>query len=256
MSSLKKIQSFILPLFFALHSSVILAAAPKGQINFDIGKVIESASFSDTIQIMLALAAVSLIPFFLFTMTSFLRVVIVLGMIRNAVGTQQVPPAQVIVSLALFMTIFIMSPVWNEVYDTAVKPYSDGKLSQSVMFQEAQKPIREFMLRQTRERELEMFIEFSGIGELDNVDQVPLYVLIPAYSISELKTAFQMGFVIFIPFLVIDLIVANVLLSLGMFMLSPVMVSLPFKILLFVLADGWFLVTRGLLLSFGTFSTG
>jgi len=187
-------------------------------------------------------------------MTSFLRVVIVMGMIRSAVGTQQVPPAPVIVSLAMFMTLFIMSPVWNEINQTAIKPYSDGEISQTIMWQKAQQPIRQFMLRQTRERELEMFIEFSGIPEVQDVKDVPTYVIIPAFAISELKTAFQMGFVIFIPFLVIDLIVANVLLSLGMFMLSPVMVSLPFKILLFVLADGWFLVSRGLLTSFGTFS--
>lgn len=222
-------------------------------MNFDLAGVANSVDFNSTIQIMLALAAVSLVPFFLMTMTSFLRVVIVLGMIRSAVGTQQVPPSQVIVSLAMFMTIFIMNPVWTEINKTAIEPYNAKKISQEVMWERGQLPLRKFMLNQTRQRELEMFVEFSGIGQVTDVNKIPTYVLIPAFAISELKTAFQMGFVIFIPFLVIDLIVSNILLSLGMFMLSPVMVSLPFKILLFVLADGWYLITRGLLQSFGTF---
>ena len=237
-----------------LFQITAIAANNPAPINFDLAQIAESVSFSNTVQIMLALSAISLVPFFLFTMTSFLRVVIVLGMIRNAVGTQQVPPAPVIISLALFMTVFIMSPIWNVINETAITPYSEGKISQSVMWQKAQLPLRQFMLNQTREAELEMFIEFSKIGEIDSTDDIPTYVIIPAFAISELKTAFQMGFVIFIPFLVIDLIVANILLSLGMFMLSPVMVSLPFKILLFVLADGWILISRGLLSSFGTFS--
>ena len=222
-------------------------------MNFDIAGVANSVNFSNTVQIMLALAAVSLVPFFLMTMTSFLRVVIVLGMIRSAVGTQSVPPSPVIISLAMFMTVFIMNPVWNEINKTAIEPYNAKKISQAQMWEKGQLPLRKFMLKQTRQRELELFVEFSGIGKVSDVSKIPTYVIIPAFAISELKTAFQMGFVIFIPFLVIDLIVSNILLSLGMFMLSPVMVSLPFKILLFVLADGWYLITRGLLQSFGTF---
>ncbi|MFC1478267.1 flagellar type III secretion system pore protein FliP [Candidatus Margulisiibacteriota bacterium] len=243
---------FLLSAFFLLTTAFIWAA--NTPLNFDLTKVTESVQLSNTVQIMLSLAAVSLVPFFLMTMTSFLRMVIVLGMIRSAVGTQQVPPAPVIVSLSLFMTIFVMSPVWNEINEKAVTPYNNNKISQAVMWQRAQQPIRQFMLNQTRERELEMFVEFSGIENTDDINKIPIYVIIPAFAVSELRTAFQMGFLIFIPFLVIDLIVANVLLSLGMFMLSPVMVSLPFKILLFVLADGWFIISRGLITSFGTFT--
>jgi flagellar biosynthetic protein FliP len=202
---------------------------------------------------MLALALVSLIPFMLMTMTAFLRVVIVLGMIRSAIGTQQVPPTMVLISLALFMTVFIMAPVWTDIDQTAIKPYSQGKITQQEMWNRAQQPLRKFMLRQTGQRELSLFVEFSRIGEVKGPDEIPLYVIIPAFAISELKTAFQMSFLIFIPFLVVDMIVSNILLSLGMFMLSPVMVSLPFKILLFVLADGWYLIVRGLLVSFGTY---
>ncbi|MFH1429800.1 MAG: flagellar type III secretion system pore protein FliP [Candidatus Margulisiibacteriota bacterium] len=242
----------LLSAFFLL--STVHIWAENIPLNFDLTKVTESIQLSNTVQMMLSLAAISLVPFFLMCMTSFLRMVIVLGMIRSAVGTQQVPPAPVIVSLALFMTIFVMSPVWNEISEKAITPYNENKINQTVMWQRAQQPIRQFMLNQTRERELEMFVEFSGIKQANDLNNIPIYVIIPAFAISELRTSFQMGFLIFIPFLVIDLIVANVLLSLGMFMLSPVMVSLPFKILLFVLADGWFIITRGLITSFGTFN--
>jgi len=245
--SFKNITFAVIGLLFV---GISFAAPPN--INFNLEEIVQSASMTGTIQLMLVVFSISFVPILLMTTTSFLRVVIVLSMIKNAVGTQQVPPAPVIVSLAMFMTIFIMSPVWQNVYDNAIEPYNKGEITYSKMWQKGQQPIREFMLKQTRERELSLFIDFSKIGEVEKPEDIPLYVIIPAFALSELKTAFQMAFVIFVPFLVIDLIVANILLSLGMFMLSPVMVSLPFKILLFVLADGWYLISSGLLSSFGT----
>ncbi len=216
----------------------------------DIAPYTKSVNFSPSINLLLILSSISLIPFFLLSTTSFLRIVIVMGMIRNAIGTQQSPPNPIIISLALFMTIFVMSPVLNEVNNVAIKPYSTGKITQQQAFDRGIKPFRTFMLKFTREKDLALFLEFAGIKNVKSLDEIPVFVIIPSFIISELKTAFQIGFLIFIPFVVIDLIVSNILLSLGMFMLSPVMVSLPFKILLFVLTDGWNLITRGLLLSF------
>jgi flagellar biosynthetic protein FliP len=209
-----------------------------------------SPQFSSSIQLILTLALVSLVPFFLVSVTSFLRIIIVLALVRTAIGTQQVPPNTVMVGLAMFLTVFIMSPVWQEINTNALTPYNQGKLSQGKAWEIALKPVQKFMIRQTREKDLALFVQFARIQKPKTVDQVPIYVLIPAFMISELKTAFQIGFLLFIPFIMIDLIVSNILLSLGMFMLSPVMVSLPFKILLFVLADGWNLICRGLLMSF------
>ncbi|MBI5399461.1 flagellar type III secretion system pore protein FliP [Candidatus Saganbacteria bacterium] len=227
----------------------LLAAAPLMPA-LDINRLISSPQFSSSIQMILSMALLSLVPFFLVSVTSFLRIIIVFGLVRTAVGTQQVPPNTVLVGLALFMTVFVMSPVWKEVNTTALTPYNQGKISQTKAIEIGLKPLHRFMLKQTREKDLALFVQFAHIAPPHKPDDVPLYVLIPAYMISELKTAFQIGFLLFIPFIMIDLTVANVLLSLGMFMLSPVMISLPFKILLFVLADGWNLICRGLLLSF------
>ncbi|MDD5383014.1 MAG: flagellar type III secretion system pore protein FliP [Candidatus Margulisbacteria bacterium] len=205
---------------------------------------------SNSIQLILSLALISLVPFFLISVTAFLRIIIVFALLRTAIGTQQVPPNTVMVGLAMFMTVFVMSPVWKEVNTQAVVPYNQGKISQTKAFEVAMKPLHKFMLKQTREKDLALFVQFSRIEKPKTVDEIPTYVLIPAFMISELKTAFQIGFLLFIPFIIIDLTVSNILLSLGMFMLSPVMVSLPFKILLFVLVDGWNLICRGLLMSF------
>lgn len=199
---------------------------------------------------ILSLAMISLIPFFLMSVTSFLRIIIVFSLLRTAIGTQQVPPSSVLVGLTLFMTVFVMSPVWQEANTTAIQPYNQGKISQAKAFELGLKPLQQFMIRQTREKDLGLFVQFAKIQQPKTVQDVPLYVLIPSFMISELKTAFQIGFLLFVPFIIIDLVVSNILLSLGMFMLSPVMVSLPFKILLFVLVDGWNLICRGLLMSF------
>ena len=216
----------------------------------DLNQIMNSPQFSSSVQMILAMSLISLVPFFLISVTSFLRIIIVFALVKTAVGTQQVPPSSIIVGLAFFMTIFIMSPVWQEINTNAFEPYNQGKISQAKALEIGQKPLRKFMLKQTREKDLALFVQFSKIPKPKSADDVPLYVLIPSFMISELKTAFQIGFILFIPFIIIDLTVANILLSLGMFMLSPVMVSLPFKVLLFVLVDGWNLISRGLLLSF------
>jgi flagellar biosynthetic protein FliP len=174
----------------------------------------------------------------------------VFGLLRNALGTQQMPPTQIIVGLSLFLTFFIMAPTFNQVYDQALGPYLEGNLGQEQFLEQATQPMREFMLRQTRKKDLGLFMRIAGESKPQNASEVPLTSLIPAFVISELKTAFQIGFLIYVPFLVIDMVVASVLLSMGMMMLPPILVSLPFKLMLFVLVDGWFLIVGSLVKSF------
>lgn len=248
----------LLSYFFAAGSWAAPAAGPPAaqplvrdpNINVNLNQILGSPQFSPSIQLLIALAAISLVPFFLISVTSFIRLIIVFSMVRTALGTQQVPPNPVIIGLSFFMTIFIMSPVWEKINNQAVIPYQKGQITQAQAFQTGFEPLREFMFKQTRQQDLALFVNFAKLPKAENLSDIPTVVLIPAFMISELKTSFQIGFVIFLPFLIIDLVVANVLLSLGMFMLSPVMVSLPFKILLFVLVDGWHLITRGLMTSF------
>ncbi|NLW16908.1 MAG: flagellar type III secretion system pore protein FliP [Firmicutes bacterium] len=201
------------------------------------------------LNIFLLLTVLSLAPAILVLLTSFTRTVIVLSFTRNALATQQVPPNQVIIGLSLFLTLFIMAPVFAEINEQALQPYLAGELTHEEALQLGQGPLREFMLAHTRAHDLELFTDISGV-EVESLDEVPLVTLIPAFVISELKTAFQMGFLIFVPFLVIDMVIASTLMSMGMMMLPPVMISLPFKILLFVLVDGWHLVVKSLLQSF------
>lgn len=248
-SSKKAIILFLAFAFLFLMFGMSYAAAPK-RAGLDITGIMNSPGFSNSMQITLTLALLSLLPFLLISITSFLRIIIVLSMIRSAIGTAQVPPNSVLIGLALFMTVYTMAPTFDEVNKTAVVPYNKGQLSQMKAFEVGMKPFQQFMLRQTRERDLSLFVQFAKIPQPKSANDVPVYVVIPAFMISEMKTAFQIGFLLFIPFIIIDLVVANILLSLGMFMLSPVMVSLPFKILLFVLSDGWNLITKGLLMSF------
>jgi len=249
---LRRATSLIFFLSFLAFSHASLAAPQQDMLRgaLDINAIMASPQFSTSIQLILALALISLVPFFLISVTSFIRILVVLVLAKTAVGTQQVPPNAILIGLALFMTVFIMSPVWQEVNGVAITPYNQGKITQARAFELGIKPIQKFMLKQTRERDLALFVQFSKIKPPKSFDKIPVYVVIPAFMISELKTAFQIGFLLFVPFVIIDLVVANILLSLGMFMLSPVMVSLPFKVLLFVLADGWQLITRGLLISF------
>tara|TARA_A100001015_G_scaffold313794_1_gene421860 strand:- start:1689 stop:2420 length:732 start_codon:yes stop_codon:yes gene_type:complete len=236
-------------LFLAIATPFIFAQQTPA-MNIDLNSFTEPLQFSSSISLLLAISSISIAPFFLISTTSFVRFAIVLGMIRNAIGTNQSPPNPVIISIALFMTFYVMTPTWINVYENAIIPYQNNEITQSAAFSKGIEPFRTFMLKYTRQQDLALFIEFSKIPEVTNIKEVPIYVLIPAFMISELKTAFQIGFMLFIPFIVIDLVVSNILLSLGMFMLSPVMISLPFKILLFVLVDGWNLITRGLLNGF------
>lgn len=185
-------------------------------------------------------------------MTSFTRIVIVLGFVRTSLGTQQMPPNQVLVGLALFLTLFIMSPTLSSINQVALQPYLQGELTQTEALEKAADPIKKFMFTHTREKDLLLFMKYNQTEQPKTYQDIPITVMVPAYVISELKTAFQMGFMIFIPFLVIDIVVASTLMAMGMMMLPPVMISLPFKILLFVLVDGWYLVVKSLLLSFNT----
>jgi flagellar biosynthetic protein FliP len=205
---------------------------------------------SSAIQILLLVTVVSLAPAILIMVTSFTRIIVVLSLVRNAIGIPQLPPNQVLIGLALFLTAFVMAPAIKQINSEAVQPYLSGTISQQEAYNRGETPLRAFMLKQTREQDLGLFLKLSDTPKPQNVDEVPTYVLVPAFTISELKTAFQMGFVMFVPFLIIDLVVSSALLSMGMLMLPPVIVSLPFKILLFVLVDGWYLIIGSLVGSF------
>ncbi|MFC4711653.1 flagellar type III secretion system pore protein FliP [Planococcus dechangensis] len=205
---------------------------------------------STTLQLLLMLTVLSLAPGILIMMTSFTRIIIVLSFVRTGLGTQSMPPNQVLIGLALFLTFFIMSPIAIEMNDTALQPYLDEELTQEEALDAAILPLKEFMAQHTREKDLALFFKYAGLEKPDSIEGIPLTSLIPAFALSELKTAFQIGFIIFIPFLIIDMVVASTLMAMGMMMLPPVMISLPFKILLFVLVDGWYLIIESLLVSF------
>ena len=204
----------------------------------------------NAVQILLMLGGITLVPALLFTVTGFTRILIVLGFIRSGLGTPTAPPNQVLVGIALFLTLFVMAPTFNAINKNAIQPLRDNKISQEVALKRAEGPMREFMFDQTRSKDIALFAKLAKLKNPETRSDIPTYVLIPAFTISELKTAFQIGFLIFLPFLVIDLVVSATLMSMGMVMLPPVFISLPFKILLFVLVDGWNLVTRSLVESF------
>ncbi len=207
-------------------------------------------SYTVTIQILALMTVLTLLPTLLLLMTSFARIMIVLAILRTALGTAQTPSNQILLGLSLFLTIFIMMPVFDRVYQEGVQPYLAEEVGVEEALVKASVPFREFMLRQTRESDLEMFARIGGYGEIESQEDIPFSLLVPAFATSELKTAFQIGFMVFIPFLVIDLVVASVLMSMGMMMLSPLIISLPFKIMLFVLVDGWSLIMETLAASF------
>jgi len=209
-----------------------------------------SQTYSLSVQTLLLLTMLSFLPAMLLLMTGFTRIIIVLGLLRNAMGTGASPPNSVLIAIALFLTFFAMSPVFDEVYTRAYQPLSEGSISFEAALQEGAAPLRTFMLNQTRETDLSLFANMAQSPQFDTPDDVPLRVLVPAFVTSELKTAFQIGFTVFIPFLIIDLVVASVLMSLGMMMVPPVTISLPFKLMLFVLADGWHLLLGSLARSF------
>ena len=210
----------------------------------------EGQTWSLPVETLVFLTLLTFIPIILLLMTSFTRIIIVLGLLRSALGTQSAPPNQLILGIALFMTFFIMSPTLDKIYQDAYIPYSQQQITMQQSLTEASKPLREFMLSQTRESDLTLFVNMSHTGDIQTREDIPLRVLVPAFVVSELKTAFQIGFTLFIPFLVIDLVVASTLMALGMMMVPPATVSLPFKIMLFVLADGWHLLLGSLAQSF------
>lgn len=205
---------------------------------------------STSVKMFLLLTVLTIAPSILILMTSFTRIIIVLSFVRTSLATQQMPPNQVLIGLALFLTFFIMAPVFSEVNDQALTPLFNEEINLEEAYERASLPFKEFMSKHTRQKDLALFLNYSGSERPTSVADIPLTALVPAYAISELKTAFQIGFMIFIPFLVIDMVVASVLMSMGMMMLPPVMISLPFKILLFVLVDGWYLIVKSLLQSF------
>jgi len=206
--------------------------------------------YSLTLQILILMTAVTLLPGIVLMMTAFTRIVIVLAILRQALGAGQAPPNQVLIGLSLFLTLFVMGPVIDQINNQAVQPYMDGKMDATTAMQTGAEPLKRFMLDQTRESDIATFVRISGGEGFDKPEDVPLRILVPAFATSELKSAFQIGFLIFIPFVIIDLVVASVLMSMGMMMLSPVLISLPFKLMLFVLVDGWGLIMGTLAASF------
>lgn len=233
---------------------------PTATIAADLGMPVMSVTTEESggqtytvgLQVLALMSAFSLLPAALIMLTSFTRIVIVLSIVRQAVGMPQAPSGQILIGLALFLTFFVMSPVFTKIYDDAVSPYLEEKLQAKEAFTRAGDPLKEFMMAQTREKDLMLFAEISDAGEIGTLDDVPFSLLMPAFITSELKTAYQIGFLIFIPFLIIDLVVASVLMAMGMMMLSPMIISLPFKIMLFVLVDGWAMVMGTLAASFYT----
>ena len=210
----------------------------------------DPTNVSTSVKLLLLLTVLSLAPSILILMTSFARIVIVLSFTRTALATNQMPPNQVIIGLALFLTFFIMAPTFQEVNKQALQPLFDEEIGLEEAYERASIPFKEFMAKHTRQKDLELFLEYNQAERPQSIEDIPLTTLVPAFALSEIKTAFQIGFMIFIPFLVIDMVVASVLMAMGMMMLPPVMISLPFKILLFILVDGWYLVMKSLLQSF------
>ncbi|MGE4282163.1 MAG: flagellar type III secretion system pore protein FliP [Clostridia bacterium] len=242
---------FIFTLILAFYSKASAEPNfPIPKLGMDLGPAESPQDVAVSLQILFLLTILSLAPAILIMMTSFTRIIIILSFLRNALGTQQVPPNQVLIGLALFLTVFIMTPIGTQINNQAIQPYLSEEITQDVALDRAVQPLREFMLNNTREKDLALFVSLSGIEQVDDKEDIPTKAVIPAFVISELKTAFQFGFLIYIPFLVIDMVVASTLMSMGMMMLPPIMISLPFKILLFIMIDGWNLVTQSIVMSF------
>jgi flagellar biosynthetic protein FliP len=254
----KKVGSFALIAAVVIISifaiGIKVNAAPETlsvpKVNFSIDGASTPKDYVDNIKLLILLTILTLLPSFIIMATSFTRIIVTFSFLKNALGAQQSIPSQILIGLALFLTIFIMAPTYNEINDKALKPYLENKVDQKTAIEAGSKPLREFMLKQTRQKDLKLFMEISKQGPEITKENVPLYVVIPAFAISELRLAFLIGFYLYLPFLIIDLVVSSVLMSMGMFMLPPVMISLPFKLLLFVMVDGWYLIVRSLILSF------
>jgi flagellar biosynthetic protein FliP len=251
----KKKSIFIIALIvIAILSTGVLNAwcepLPIPKIGLDIEAAENPQDVALSMQILFLLTILSLAPSLLIMLTSFTRIIIVLSFTRNAIGTQSMPPNQVLVGLALFLTFFIMSPVITEINETAFTPYTNGEITQEIALEKAVQPVRTFMFKYTREKDLALFLKLGQVNQPLAKNDIPTSTLIPAFIISELKTAFEIGFFLYIPFLMIDMVVASTLMSMGMMMLPPIMISMPFKILLFVMVDGWNLIIRSLIMGF------
>lgn len=238
---------YVIALFFIAISNGALAAIDILTAT-DAGG--ESSTYSLTIELLLLMAGLTILPSVILMLTSFTRIIVVLAILRQALGTMQTPSNQILVGMAFFLSIFVMSPVLEKINDNAIQPLMVGEITTISALKEAEKPLRAFMMAQTREADLTIFLNIAGYDQLDSRDDVPFSILVPSFVTSELKTAFQIGFMIFLPFVVIDLVVASILMSMGMMMLSPMMISLPFKLMLFVLIDGWSLIMASLAASF------
>ena len=228
----------------------LAAPAAAQSFSFDLGD--GPTATGRMVQFFLLFTVLSIAPSMLVMVTSFTRIVIVLSFLRTAMGTQQTPPNQVLVSLALFMTIFVMMPTMEKSWDEGIQPFIEGRIDEKEAFQKSAKPIQDFMLKQVRESDLKLFMDAAKMQPVASPEDVPLRALIPAFMVSELRRAFEIGFLVFIPFLVIDMVVASVLMSMGMMMLPPIIIALPFKVIFFVLVDGWFLIVGSLVQSFDT----
>ncbi len=249
---MKKFGFLLISLFgLLLFSESALAQVTLPTVNLGYKSINDPQELVTNIKILLGLTVLTLAPAILIMMTSFTRIIIVLSFVRQALGTQNMPPNQLLVGMALFITLFLMGPFFNQVNERSVQPFIAGTINQDQAIEEALTPIRGFMFNQTRDADLALFVNLSKMERPKTRADVPTTVLIPAFIISELKTAFQIGFIIYLPFLVIDMIAASVLMAMGMMMLPPVIVSLPFKIMLFVLVDGWSLIVGSLVKSFG-----
>ena len=245
-----KLITLILLLLFVLDLSAQQNTVPLPKIGIDIGTADSPEDVSVTLQLLLLLTVLSLAPSILIMTTSYLRIIIVFQFLKNAMGTMQMPPNQLLAGIALFLTFFVMGPTWNKVNTDALQPYLDGKLSMEEAYDKGITPVREFMFKHTRTEDMELFMSFMEVDRPKSREELPTYVLVPAFVISELRAGFIIGFFLFIPFLMIDMIVSSILMSMGMMMLPPMMVSLPFKILLFVLVDGWNLIVGSIVRSF------
>jgi len=244
-----KIKTLCLLILLLLPLTAYAQGLPT--ITLGVGEATKPAEVSTALQILMVLTILSVAPAILLMTTGFTRIVIVLSFVRQALGTQQAPSNQIVVGLSLFLTFFIMAPVFNQINEQALQPYLNQQITQDQALTEALKPMRQFMFSQVGEKDLQLLVDISKAPQPENQDDISLLTLIPAFVLSELKRAFQMGFLLFVPFLMIDMIVASILMAMGMMMLPPIIVSLPFKILLFVLVDGWSLVIGSLVKSFG-----
>lgn len=240
----------ITPLFFIVFGLYLYAQPEPPVVNLSLSAPNEPQELVNTLNVVIVMTLLVLAPSLILVMTSFTRIIIIFAFLRTALGTQQSPPTQVLVSLSLILTFFIMEPTVKRAYDEGIKPYVAKQISYDVAFERGVKPFKEFMMSNTREKDLALFYRIRGIENPNNIDEVPLTTLIPAFMISELKTAFQIGFLLYLPFLVIDMVVSSILMAMGMMMLPPVMISLPFKILVFVLVDGFNLLVGNLVASF------